>query len=135
MEITCYRDDEIARKSGTLPAATYNLAQILLSRANTGCVFVPIRSIQYLAIIDAEEIVFIDSAQKELVKIAWQNFRPQERTALDQPVSYEAVYYSDKTSSITARLQQEFFLALQILSSKGAPTNKASIIKLNIRDA
>ncbi len=69
-DITCYRDQEIAREICSLPAATYNLAQTLLSHANPGFVFVPIRTMQYLAIIDTEEIVFIDSAEKELVKIS-----------------------------------------------------------------
>ncbi len=134
MEITCYRDKELAREHCLLPAATYNLAQILLSRANAECVFVPVRSIQYLAIIDAEEIVFIDSAQKELVKISWQEFRPQERESLDQPVSYEAVYYCEKSASVLDRLQQEFLHALQIISSKDAPSSKASVSRLIIRD-
>jgi hypothetical protein len=134
MEITCYRDPEIAREFCSLPAATYNPAQTLLSRADMGCVFVPIRSMQYLAIIDAEEIVFIDSTHKEQVKIAWQNFRPQDRAALDQPVSYEVAYYCDKASIVIARLQQEFSLALNILSSKDVPTKKAPVIQLIIRD-
>jgi len=135
MDITCYRDPEIARESRALAATTYNLAQTLLSRADLGNVFVPIRSMQYLAIIDAEEIIFIDSAHKEQVEIAWQNFRPQLRTALDQPVSYEVVYYHAKAPKTMVRLQQEFPLALQILSRKDAPTQKASVIKLITREA
>jgi len=61
MEITCYRDPEIRREKRTLPATTYNLAIKLLARCETKQLFIPIRSMQYMAIVDAEEFVFVDS--------------------------------------------------------------------------
>ena len=64
MEITCYRDQEIARETRNLPAPTYNLAITLLARSRDGCLFVPIRSLQYLAILDADEFVFVDGTSK-----------------------------------------------------------------------
>ncbi len=83
MEITCYRDKEIASEPRTLPAATYNLAQTLLARTSNGCLFIPIRPMQYLAILDEEEFIFLDGERKCWIDIAWRKFQPQIRTSLD----------------------------------------------------
>lgn len=128
MEITCYRDPEINRETRYLPAITYNLAITLLSRCATRHLFVPIRSMQYMAIIDHEEFVFIDGERKCWIDIAWQNFKPQARDALDQPVAYEAVYYSENMSSVMIRLQSEFPAALQALVNKTKLDGPARII-------
>jgi len=55
---------------------TYNLAFTLLSRSTTGSLFIPIRAMQYLAILDAEEFVFLDGERKCWIDIAWRNFQP-----------------------------------------------------------
>ena len=129
MEITCYRDDEITRVSRQLSASTYNLAITLIVRNDGKHLFVPIRSMQYMAIIDAEEFVFIDGERKCWVDIAWQNFQRQERAALDQPIVYDAVYYRKNLTEIMLRLQSEFPLALQSLLNKLPPKGSADIIQ------
>ena len=128
MEITCYRDHEICREARHLPASTYNLAITLLSRCATKHLFVPIRSMQYMAIIDNEEFVFIDGERKCWIDIAWQNFKPQARDALDQPVAYQAVYYRKNMSAIMARLQSELPAALHVLVNKTKLDGPARII-------
>jgi hypothetical protein len=133
MEITCYRDQELQRETRHLPAATYNLAHTLLAHSPAGVVFVPIRAMQYLAILDQEEIVFIDAQRKSLIDIAWQHFRPQQRSALDEPVAYEAVYYHPAAADIMQRLQSEFPRALQTLSGKEKIDGPGKILKLEIR--
>src|SRR3989339_1846401 len=100
MEITCYRNQETSRESRQLSAATYNLAMTLLSRSESGNLFIPIRTMQYLAILDAEELVFLDGERKCWVDIAWRKFHPQKRTSLDEPVEYEAVYYSENAEKL-----------------------------------
>jgi hypothetical protein len=129
MEITCYRNLEIAREPRHLPAATYNLAITLLARGGDDCLFVPIRSIQYLAILDAEEFVFVDGTSKCRIDIAWRNFRPMERISLDDPVSYEAIYYETETAALMSRLQTEFPLALRSLTSRERFEGPARVIK------
>lgn len=129
MEITCYRSHEVARESRHLPAATYNLAVTLLARSDGHCLFVPIRSLQYLAIVDAEEFVFVDGASKCRIEIAWQDFRPEERVSLEDPVRYEAVHYHQETNLLMSRLQTEFPLALRCLSGKDRLTAPARVIK------
>jgi len=129
MEITCYRNPEIARARRFLPAATYNLAHTLLARSPSGCLFVPIRAMQYLAILDAEEFVFVDGERKCWIDIAWRRFRPQARASLDDPVEYEAVYYQPDAAALMRRLQAEFPRALQALSEKERPDGLARVLK------
>jgi len=130
MEITCYRDAEIRREPRHLSAETYNAGLLLLEHSEDGVVFVPIRSMQYLAVIDHEEIIFLDSERKNWVDIAWQRFLPQQRTSLNDPVPYEAVYYSQNTKEIMNRLLVEFPAALKALASKNKPSTSARIIKI-----
>lgn len=133
MEITCYRDQELLREVRHLPAATYNLAHTLLARSPSGVVFVPIRAMQFLAILDQEEFVFIDSNRKSLIDIAWQNFRPQARAALDEPVAYETVYYHPAAEDTMKRLQSEFPRALQELAKKEKIDSPGKVLKLEMR--
>lgn len=133
MEITCYRDAELMRESRHLPAATYNLAQTLFSRSASGCLFVPIRSMQYLAILDAEEFVFLDGERKCWIDIAWQNFRPQLRTTLDDPVAFQVVYYRADSAQLMSRMQAELSRALGELAKKETPHGDARILKFERR--
>ncbi len=129
MEITCYRDSESAREPRFLPAATYNLAHTLMSRSPTGCLFIPVRAMQYLAIMDTEEIVFLDGERKCWVDIAWQDFHPQQRSSLDEPVPYQAVYYRADAEQLMARLQAELPRALNDLARKGRFDGPAKVLK------
>ena len=129
MEITCYRDREVASEPCSLPAATYNLAHTLLARSPNGCLFVPIRSMQYLAILDAEEFVFLDGERKCWIDIAWQDFHPQVRSSLDDPVPYRAVYYQPDAAQLMSRLQAELPRALADLAAKGRLAGSARVLK------
>jgi hypothetical protein len=131
LEITCYRDAELLREPLFLPAAVYNTAHLLLEHSKEGVVFVPIRTMQYLAVIDFEEIIFLDSENKSWVAIAWQSFRPQQRNALTESVAYEAVYYTPDAKETMKRLLVEFPPALKALAAKETPPATARIIKLD----
>ena len=135
MEITCYRNHEVARESRQLAHATYNLAVTLLARSNNDCLFVPIRSLQYLAILDAEEFVFVDGTSKCRIDIAWRNFRPTERLSLDDPVGYEAVYYQHDTAALMSRLQSEFPSALRSLTDKERLDGPAKVLKFHVPES
>jgi len=129
MEITCYRDAELSREPGFLPAAIYNIANTLLARSPNNCLFVPIRSMQYLAILDADEFVFLDGERKCWVDIAWQKFRPQDRAALTEVVAYEVVYYQPSAGDLMPRLQAEFHKALNEYAAKGRFDGPAKVLK------
>lgn len=130
MQITCYRDAAFASETRFLPADIYNLALTLLSHDPTGQLFVPIRTMQYLAIIDHEEFVFIDGERKCWIDIAWRHFKPQARTSLEDPVQYEAVYYRLESIDWMRRLQSEFPLALrQFAAKEKRPDTPAKVLK------
>lgn len=130
MEITCYRDPIYAQETRTLPAHVYNLALNLLHNTPQRVLFVPIRAMQYLAVLDDEEWVFLDGVRKCWIDIAWQYFQPQQRNSLSDAVAYQAVYYQAESSLLMNRLQHELPLALKALASKSRPVQTGSIIKL-----
>ena len=130
MEERFYREQEIARLPDFLPAATYNLARILLTHAGQ-CLFVPIRSMQYMAVLDAEEIIFVDSQNKAWVELAWQHFRPQARSALDERVPFEVVHYAPQAAETMKRLPGEFHQALQLLAERTKSDTPATILTLH----
>ncbi|MEK6551563.1 MAG: hypothetical protein AAB329_05485 [Pseudomonadota bacterium] len=130
VEETFYRRDELMREARTLPAATYNLARTLLGRAPHGCLFVPIRSMQWLAVLDAEEIVFVDREAGRFIDIAWREFRPQARQSLDEPVAYLAVYYSREDAARMVRLQGEFPKALRELEHRQVTPPPGRVLRI-----
>jgi hypothetical protein len=129
MEERFYRDQEIARLPDFLPAATYNLAHTLLVRAGN-CLFVPIRSLQYMAVLDAEEFIFVDSQNKAWIELAWQRFRPQARASLDERVPFDVVHYLPQAAETMRRLPGEFHQALQLLASRQRPKHAATVLDL-----
>ncbi len=131
VEETFYRPPELSRESRTLPAETYNLAHRLLKRAANGCLFVPLRSMQFLAVVDAEEFIFVDREGRRMIELAWQCFMPQARRSLDDPVSYETVYYSPASAEIMRRAQSEFHKALRDVEQKTVLPGSARVIVLN----
>ncbi|MBI3778826.1 MAG: hypothetical protein HY274_07940 [Gammaproteobacteria bacterium] len=131
VEETFYRPPELSREPRTLPAETYNLAHLLLKRAANGCLFVPLRGMQFLAVLDAEEFIFVDREGRRMIELAWQRFMPHARQSLDDPVSYEAVYYSPAGAEIMRRAQSEFPKALREVEQKTALPSSARVIKLS----
>jgi hypothetical protein len=133
VEETFYRPPETGREVRFLPAPVYNLAHRLLAQSETGCVFVPIRSLQYMAVLDAEECVFVHREGRRMIELAWRDFRPGARAALTEAVAYDLVYYSSSGADTKARLQGEFHLALQALEKKQSPlSGTARILKLDV---
>jgi hypothetical protein len=133
MEITVYRATPLFQESRTLPAATYNLARVLQARSPKGVAFVPIRSMQVLAIVDATEFVFLDSQYKSWVMLAWQGFHPNARTALDAPVPFDCVHYEDTAQDAMRRLVHEFHRALERLAAKQIIDGPAKVLSLTAR--
>jgi hypothetical protein len=128
MEIRFYRDEPLSREARSLPAEDYNLTRLLLARASAGCVFVPIRSMQVLAVIDAEEIIFTHREAAREVEIAWTRFRPDERSRLDEPVGFEALYYQPGARETMSRLQGDFLKALRLMAERQAPKTDAHVL-------
>jgi len=117
---TFFLPDEIDREDSHLPANLYNTAHKLLTRSEYDCVFVPIRNMQIFAVVTDHEVVFVDSLAYahidnkggRVIQIAWQFKQLQDRTALDEPVACEVIYYSTDARQIQSRLIMEFSDAL-----------------------
>jgi hypothetical protein len=130
VEETFYRGPETGRESRSLAAPIYNLARILLGRSTTGSLFVPIRGMQYLAVLDTEEFIFVDRERGHLIDLAWREFRAHERASLTEPIAYQAVYYTATAPGIMGRLHSEFARALESIDERQAPRGSARIVRL-----
>jgi hypothetical protein len=128
---TFIRGVELERRSWTLPADLYNRMHLLLSRAADRHVFVPIRRMQYLAVIDAEETLFVDSLGGyrvqgkqggRPVELAWCHYQPQHRQTLNEPVPCEVVYYHPKAAQTMQWLVAAFHDAVRELQSRHQDT-------------
>lgn len=113
-----YRPQPLGAQMRTLPAAHYNALRLLLDFSSRPCVFVPIRTMQYMAVIDREEVIFVDSQVKADIEFAWRYFRPQARNSLSEPVPYTFEYYEAKALETMKRAQGEFFKAVQLLAAR-----------------
>ena len=133
MDITVFRGEPLQVEARALPADTYNLARLLQLRAPRGVAFVPIRSMQVLAVADAHEIVFLDSQFKSWVMVAWRGFQANDRGALDAPVAFESVCYEDSGFEAMRRLPREFHLALEQLASRQQVDGPSRVVRFTAR--
>ncbi len=134
VEETFYRPAELSREARTLPAEIYNLAHVLLKRTAGSCLFVPIRNIQFLAVLDDKEFIFVDREGRRMIELAWMHFAPQVRQSIDEPVFYDAVFYSPAGVELMRRLQGEFHKALRELEQKSLPAGRARVIPLKVHN-
>ena len=118
MQLSFERGTEIEREVRQLPADYYRKILLLFSRSRSTNLFVPIRSMQYLAIVDQEEVVFVDGQGPRSIELAWRDFHPGEREDLRSPVSYTCIYYDQKGLATMGRLQGEFLKALDTLENR-----------------
>lgn len=132
-------DTEYARELTAIPAPLHNALRRLLKQARGSSVFVPIRSMQYLAVIDAEEVIFVDALGGyayhdgeggRLIRLAWRPF--VGRASLCDPASCEMVYYFNDLKDVQRRRLSEIGPALDHLQLKPAsgmsPSVKARIL-------
>ena len=131
MELSFERGSEIHRERRTPPAEHYRKILLLWSRSRgSNNLFVPIRSMQYLAIADREEVAFVDGQGPRVVELAWREFHPGERADLREPVSYTCVYYEQNGFAAMVRLQGEFFKALEIMENRRPRPGGSSVTRL-----
>ncbi|MEW5944019.1 MAG: hypothetical protein AB1710_09230 [Pseudomonadota bacterium] len=124
-----FRPQEFSREPRLMPASTYNLARSMLLQSGSRYLLVPIRPLSYLAILDGEEIVFVGREGGNLIEIAWQGFRPQQRRSLEDAVAFEAVYYAPAAPLTVNSLEREFHRALQELAARVKRRESAKVIE------
>jgi len=95
----------------------YNDLQLLLKRSGRGSLFIPIRSMQFQAVVESGEVIFVDSeggyAHRDgiggrLIRIAWQPLPTVGRESLNGPVACEIVSYFAGFKETQRRLMSEF---------------------------
>lgn len=117
---TFFRPTETARERVNLPAHLVNRCRLLLSHAGGRHVFIPIRSMQYQAVLDDAEIIFVDNQGYavsdgqggRLIVLAWDIALRGTRDSLSAPVPIEIIYFSDDGHEIHRRLMSDFPKAL-----------------------
>jgi hypothetical protein len=130
MELKFSRGEELGREQRTISPDLYNKIRLLFARISAQHLFVPIRSMQYLAAIDSEEIVFVDGQGPRAIEVSWRDFQAGERQDLRAPVAYTCIYYDEKGRKIMNRLQSEFLKALQLMEARQPKTDGATIIPI-----
>ncbi len=123
---TFFLPKEVARSGWLVSADIYNLYRSLLIRSDNGYLFVPIRNMQYMAVLDHSEILFIDSQSYavsdntggRMILIAWQFAESLQRDSLSNPVPCELVFYQRKSSDIQLRLVSEFRQSMELLDQR-----------------
>ncbi len=140
---TFFRPAEVRREPCSLPADLFNRYRRLLNRAKRDCVFVPIRVMQFLAVIDREEVIFVDSQGGyqvvdgeggRSILLSWRFPHASTRDSLSAPVTCEVAHYREGLDDLQRRLIGEFTKALIALEQKWreseAPLERARIIPL-----
>lgn len=127
MTETFFRPAELEREGLSIPAVLFNRCRLLVARCESEHVFVPIRSMQYQAVIDRREIIFVDNhggyavrngEGGRLIMLAWRFPQDAGRDTLNEPVPIELVSYSADSREIHRRLMSEFPKALDRLEEK-----------------
>lgn len=126
-------------------ARSYNLAQVLLKRSQREHVFIPIRSLQYLAVIEQDVIWFVDSLAYatrgneggRLVTVSWHpQITAGDREDLSQPVDNRIIFYQQDMSEVQSRLCGELFQAMQLVDQRyrdqHIPAGGARILPLKL---
>jgi len=123
---TFFRPDEVARERLSLPATLYNRCRLMLSRCEYEHIFVPVRTMQMQAVIDQEEVIFVDNQAYavrdgeggRLIMLAWVFRHDQGRDDLNEPAPIELAYYHESARELHNRLIGEFGMALDLLEQR-----------------
>ncbi len=119
--------EEFSCQQEMLLSHTYNLAHVLLNRCQSDHLFVPIRSMQYLAIVEQNAFWFVDSMAYavqdseggRLITTSWHPvLNPASREGLDQHMDCHIIFYQGDMSDIHNRLRGEFLQAMRQLDSR-----------------
>lgn len=138
-----FTPDEYFCQNSQILSKSYNLAHTLLNRSQSDHLFIPIRSLQYLAIIEKNTFWFVDSLAYairgneggRLIRISWHPvIDSNQRDDLTQPVNSRVVFYGDDMREIQTRLNSEFYQAMLLIDQRHRDsltnTSKVSILPL-----
>ncbi|VAW51509.1 hypothetical protein MNBD_GAMMA05-1762 [hydrothermal vent metagenome] len=144
---TFFLPTEVDRKPWLVPANIYNLYHSLQARNHVGHVFVPIRTMQFMAVLDKNEIVFVDAQSYAVTKnkngeneggrlilLAWKFPLSHDRDSLDDPMQCEVVFYDKKNNDLQLRIIAAFKEAMELMDQryrdKQIPAQGAKVLTL-----
>ena len=116
-----FTPDEFSCQETRLLSQTYNLAHVLLNRSQSSHLFIPIRSLQYLAIIEKDNFWFVDSLAYavrgdeggRLIRVSWHPLlSANERDGLTQNMDCRVIFNGEDMSEIQKRLNSEFYQSM-----------------------
>ena len=122
-----FTPDEFSCQQTRLLSNTYNLAHILLKRSQSDHLFIPIRSLQYLAIIENNAFWFVDSLAYatrgndggRLIRISWHPLmHASQRESLIENMDCRVIFYGNDMQDIQNRLNVEFYQAMQLVDKR-----------------
>jgi len=122
-----FTPDEFFCQKSLLLSNTYNLAHTLLNRSEASHLFIPIRSLQYLAIIEKNAFWFVDSMAYavrgdeggRLIRISWRPIiNTVQRDDLTLPLGCCVIFYGDDMQEIQNRLTSEFYQAMLLIDQR-----------------
>jgi len=116
-----FTPDEFFCQETKVLSRTYNLAHVLLNRSQSSHLFIPIRSLQYLAIVEKNTFWFVDSLAYavrdneggRLIRVSWHPLiSANEREGLTQNMDCRVIFYGEDMSEIQKRLNSEFYQSM-----------------------
>jgi hypothetical protein len=121
-----FRAEPFGSDTTTIPAQLYNRCRLMQSRCTNKHMFVPIRTMQYLAVVDEHEVIFVDSQAYtvsageggRMIMLSWHFSQGANRDSLDQPVPMEVYYHHPEGQEAQKRMIVEFDHALQDLEQR-----------------
>ena len=123
---TFFHPPELTREKIRIPAVLFNRCRLMLQRCEYDHIFVPIRSMQFIAVIDDEEIIFVDSLNYavrdgeggRMILLAWGIGQEGVRDSLSAPVSVDLIHYAPTARDLHSRVMVELPKALDLLEER-----------------
>lgn len=124
-------------------SSCYRLSQNILQRAEQGYVLVEITALNYVALIEEDNICFADLSKiekhKDLqgspVTICWKPHLPESMENLGQHIPMKVTFYADNLEQTQSQLTVEFYRALMLTNEmhkdEAIPSSQARIIPLD----
>ena len=135
---TFFRPPVCHRQQSAVSINLYHLCRKALRRSPTHCAFVPIRSMQFQAVIDDEEIIFVDSqgymvhqgSGGRVILLAWRFPPPAELESLSEPVACTVFHYREGLEEVQRRLIGELTKALELLEERALDQLEPRVAKI-----
>ena len=121
---TFFKPDEFSCQDSIILANCYNLSHVLLKRSQSDHLFIALRSLQYLAIIENDSFWFVDSMEYavrgddggRLIRISWHPTKSaHERKSLTENMDCHVIFYGGDMNVVQSRLMTEFYQELLLL--------------------